>query len=205
MRNHLHGDRLSWGDTVFLYLEREGMPLHIGSALRFEGVISVDALCGFLDSKLPLIPRYLQRVVAPPFNIGLPTWEYDPNFNLRNHVREVTLKRGTDAEFKAITGKIFSQMMDRQPPLWDFTLVRGLQGNCTGLIFRVHHCLADGIAGVGLMNVIMDANPAAPRLTKKKRKIPPPRGAILWRPCSKDCSALTRTSSNDFSPPRPTC
>ena len=176
MSNHRHGDRLSWGDTVFLYLEREGMPLHIGSALQFEGVISVNAICGFMESKLPLIPRYLQRVVAPPFNIGLPTWEYDPNFDLRNHVREVTLKRGTDAEFKAVAGRIFSQVMDRQRPLWDLTLVRGLQGKRTGLIFRIHHCLADGIAGVGIMNVIMDANPAAPRLPKKKRKLRvPPR------------------------------
>jgi len=180
MQSHRHGDRLSWGDTVFLYLEREGMPLHIGSALRFEGVISIDALCEFMDSKLPLIPRYLQRVVAPPFNIGLPTWEYDPNFDLRNHVREVTLKRGTDGEFKAVMGRILSQVMDRQRPLWDLTLVRGLQGNHTGLIFRIHHCLADGIAGVGLMNVIMDANPAAPHLPKKKRKlqVPPPRDPL---------------------------
>ena len=180
MPTHRYGDRLSWGDTVFLYLEREGMPLHIGSALLFEGVISVDALCGYMDSKLPLIPRYLQRVVAPPFNIGLPTWEYDPNFDLRNHVREVTLNRGTHAEFKAVAGKIFSQMMDRQRPLWDLTLVRGLQGSRTGLIFRIHHCLADGIAGVGIMNVIMDANPAAPCLPKKKGKLraPPPRDPL---------------------------
>ena len=171
MPNLRHGDRLSWGDTVFLYLEREGMPLHIGSALQFDGVISSDALRRFMDSKLPLIPRYLQRVVSPPFNIGLPTWEYDPDFDLRNHIREVTLKRGTNAEYKAVTGRIFSQLMDRTRPLWDLTLVRGLRGNRTGLIFRIHHCLADGIAGVGLMNVIMDANPAAPPLPRKKRKM----------------------------------
>ena len=50
----------------------------------------------FVESKLPLIPRYLKRVVSAPFNIGLPSWDYDPEFDLRNHVREVTLKHGTD-------------------------------------------------------------------------------------------------------------
>ena len=28
MENHKNGDRLSWGDSVFLNLEREGMPLN---------------------------------------------------------------------------------------------------------------------------------------------------------------------------------
>jgi len=27
--SHKQGDRLSWGDTVFLHLEREGMPLNV--------------------------------------------------------------------------------------------------------------------------------------------------------------------------------
>jgi len=67
--------------------------------------------------------------------------------------------------------------MDRTHPLWDITLVHGLKGNRTAVIFRFHHCLADGIAGVGLINVLLDASPAAPGVSKKKIKftIPPPR------------------------------
>ena len=37
MRNHSQSDRLSWGDTVFLHLEREGMPLNVASVCSFEG------------------------------------------------------------------------------------------------------------------------------------------------------------------------
>jgi hypothetical protein len=29
MQDNQQGDRLSWGDTVFLHLEREGMPLNV--------------------------------------------------------------------------------------------------------------------------------------------------------------------------------
>jgi diacylglycerol O-acyltransferase len=163
-------DRLSWGDALFLYLEREGMPLNIASVFAFDGTISLDACRQFIESKLPLIPRYLQRVVAPPFNIGLPAWEYDPEFDVSNHVRQVRLKRGIDSEFKAIAGKILSKTMDRQRPLWDMTLVQGLKGNRTGVITRIHHCMADGIAGVGLMNVIMDESPEVPVLPKRKRR-----------------------------------
>jgi hypothetical protein len=66
---------LSWGDTSFLYLERDGHPLNIASACQFEGKISLQACARFVESKLHLIPRYKQRAVFPPFNIGLPTWE----------------------------------------------------------------------------------------------------------------------------------
>jgi diacylglycerol O-acyltransferase / wax synthase len=175
MQNQQRGDRLSWGDTVFLHLEREGMPLNVASVCVFEGEIPFGACLRFVESKLPLLPRYLKRVVSPPFGIGLPSWEYDPTFKLRNHVHELTLQRGTDAELKAVAGKILSKVMDRQHPLWDLTLVHGLKGNRTGLIVRLHHCLADGIAGVGVMNVLFDASPVAPRLPRKRLKLPIPR------------------------------
>ncbi len=173
----VHGDRLSWGDTVFLHLEREDMPLNVACVCVFDGDIAFEACVQFIESKLPLIPRYLKRLVAPPLNIGLPSWEYDASFEIRNHVREVTLKRGTETELKALAGKILSTVMDRQHPLWDLTFVHGMKGNRTGLILRLHHCLADGIAGVGIMNVLLDASPEAPRLPKRRLRlrVPPPR------------------------------
>ena len=180
MQNHQQGNRLSWGDTVFLHLEREGMPLSVACVSVLEGEIQFDDCLQFIESKLPLIPRLVKRVVAPPLNIGLPSWEYDPNFDIRNHVREVTLKHGTDTELKALAGKIVSTVLDRQHPLWDITLVHGLKGKRTGFILRLHHCMADGIAGVGLMGKLFDTSPVAPPLPKKKIRfrVPPPRDAI---------------------------
>jgi diacylglycerol O-acyltransferase / wax synthase len=179
MPNHQQSDRLSWGDTVFLHLEREGMPLNVASICVFEGEISFEDCVQFIESKLPLIPRYLKRVVPAPFGLGLPSWEYDAEFDIRRHVHEVTLKRGTDTELKTLAGKLFGKVMDRQHPLWDITVVRGLKGR-TAVIFRLHHCMADGIAGVGIINVLLDANPEAPRLPKRKLKfrVPPPRDPL---------------------------
>jgi diacylglycerol O-acyltransferase len=180
MRNQQGSDRLSWGDTVFLHLEREGMPLNVACVSVLEGEISVEDWIQFLGAKLPLIPRFLKRVVPAPFGFGLPSWEYDQEFDLRRHLREVTLKYGTDTELKAVAGKLFSKVMDRQYPLWDMTLVHGLKGNRTGWIVRMHHCLADGIAGVGIMNVLLDTSPEAPRPFKRKFKfrVPAPRDPL---------------------------
>jgi diacylglycerol O-acyltransferase len=160
-------DCLSWGDALFLYLERQGMPLNIASVAVFDDAISLADCIEFVSSKLPLIPRYLQRVVIPPLNLGLPAWEYDRDFHIRNHVREVRLQRGTDADLKAAAAKILSVTMDRRHPLWDLTLMQGLRGNRTAIVVRLHHCLADGIAGVGLMNVLMDPEPIAHAPAKK--------------------------------------
>src|SRR6516225_1899646 len=124
-------------------------------------MITKQACTRFVESKLALIPRYKQRPVFPAFNLGLPQWEPDPDFDIRNHVREVVVKQGTDVNLKAETAKVVSSHLDRYHPLWDITLVRGLKGNRTGVIFRIHHCLADGVAGVGIMRVLLDSGPVS--------------------------------------------
>jgi diacylglycerol O-acyltransferase len=179
MPNPQSVDHLSWGDTVFLNLEREGMPLNVASVCVFEGELPFEDCLHFIESKLPLVPRYLKRVTPPPFGLGLPTWEYDPGFDLRRHVREVTLKHGTDTELKTFASKLFSKVMDRRHPLWDMTIVHGLKGKRTGLVVRLHHCLADGIAGVGMMNALFDPRAQAPPLTApKETQAPRPNDAL---------------------------
>jgi diacylglycerol O-acyltransferase len=175
VQNHQQSDRLSWGDTVFLHLEREGMPLNVASICIFDGEVPFEDCLQFIETKLSLLPRYLKRVVPAPFGLGLPSWEYDPEFDLRRHLRELTLKHGTDTELKAVAARLFGSVMDRRHPLWDMTVVRGLKGNRTGIILRLHHCLADGIAGVGIINMLLDASAEAPRLPKKKIKFHVPR------------------------------
>jgi diacylglycerol O-acyltransferase len=182
MRQHPDNNRLSTGDALFLYLEREGMPLNVASISIFEGNISRQLCSRFIESKLPLIPRYRQRLRKSPFNIGIPEWEFDPEFDIRNHVREVSLRDGTEAELKSVAGKILSTVMDRHHPLWDFTVVHGLEHNCTAIITRIHHCLADGLAGVDLLNTIMDSTPEVRPLPKKRTTFPissPKKGTLL--------------------------
>jgi len=167
MSNESGNNSFSWGDAAFLYVERDGQPLNIAGVSAFEGEIKVTDLRAFIESKLPLIPRYRQRVVFPPFDLGLPSWEFDRKFDIRNHVRKITLKHGTEQELKTLAAKIVSARLDRQRPLWDFTLAR-LKGGRTGMVTRIHHCLADGIAGVGVMNVIMDTTPTPPPVARKQ-------------------------------------
>jgi hypothetical protein len=71
----VQSDRPSWGDTVFLNLERKGMPLKVASVCVCEGEIPFQNCAQFVESKFALIPRYLERLVPSPFNIGFPSRE----------------------------------------------------------------------------------------------------------------------------------
>jgi diacylglycerol O-acyltransferase len=173
MPNNGANNSFSFGDALFLYVEREGQPLNIAGVSVFEGEIKRKDCVAFIESRLPLIPRYRQRAVFPPFDLGLPKWEFDPHFDIRNHIHQVKLKHGTEQELKELAGKIVSTRLDRQRPLWDFTLAR-LQDGRTGIITRIHHCLADGIAGVGAMNFIMDTSPTPRPIPRKKQQTEAP-------------------------------
>jgi diacylglycerol O-acyltransferase len=174
-------DRLTAEDAGFLYLETKEMPLHIGSVSILDSELDLPSYIGFIESKLPLIPRYRQRIVFPPYNLGHPTWEDAPEFDISDHVHEARLKRGTLAELQELAGRIFSEIMDRNKPLWDLTLVHGLKGGRSAFISRVHHCLVDGVSGVGIINVMLapDATPQAPSAVRKFHPRPLPGPAAV--------------------------
>ena len=176
MAEFAHGNSFSWGDALFLYLERPGQPLSIGSVSIFEGTIPLKTCRDFVESKLPLIPRNRQHVVFPPFNLGLPSRQFDPNFDIRNQVRQITLRLGTDNDLKRIASEILSTSLDRSRPLWDITLVRGLEGGRSGLVARIHHCLGRwNCRGLELMTVLMNASPEMPVIPKQKPVFEEPR------------------------------
>ncbi|MBI1765212.1 MAG: wax ester/triacylglycerol synthase family O-acyltransferase [Acidobacteria bacterium] len=158
-------NRLTSMDASFLYFEKKEATMHIGSVSVFDGEIPFDDFVAMMDAKMHLVPRYQQIVVNDPFNLGHPTWEHDPNFNLRNHIFKVQVDApGTEAQLIELAGRLFTPLMDRRKPLWDIYWVYGLEGGKTAMVARVHHCMVDGMSGVDLLKIILDfsPNPAPP-------------------------------------------
>src|SRR5690242_12849649 len=106
-------DYLSFGDALFLFLERPVTPLHIAAFGVFEGEITLTELTRFIDAKLPQLPRFRQKVVPSPMNVALPHWEPDLEFKIENHICEVRLRRGTEKELQDTVSAILSPSMDR--------------------------------------------------------------------------------------------
>src|SRR5213594_4201851 len=102
------GDRMTALDAAFYYLERTGQLLHVGGIYTVEGSLDFRRLVDDVGARLHLIPRYTQRVVPVPLNLGHPTWEPDPAFDIHHHVLSHTLKPpGDDAQLAKLAARIF--------------------------------------------------------------------------------------------------
>jgi diacylglycerol O-acyltransferase len=156
-----HKDRLSAIDASFLHQEKQASHMHVGALVIFDGPPpSHDEFAAHIESRLPLVPRYRQRLAFPRFEMGRPFWVDDPSFNLDYHVRHTALPRpGTDEELRQLVGRIFSQRLDRSKPLWEVWLVHGFEGGRFALISKTHHALVDGVSGVDIATVLFDLQP----------------------------------------------
>jgi WS/DGAT/MGAT family acyltransferase len=154
-------DRLSPLDASFLHVEDDRNLMHIGSVGVFEGPPpGYDELLRMVAGKLPLVPRYRQRVQVVPLNLGRPVWTDDPHFRLDYHLRHTALPSpGANEQLRNLASRIMSQRLDRSRPLWEIWLVEGLEDGHWALISKTHHSLVDGISGTELLGVILDDRP----------------------------------------------
>ncbi len=151
--------RLSPLDASFLHIEDDSNPMHIGSTVIFQGPPPRhDEVMRMVAAKLPLVPRYRQRVRMVPLELGRPVWVDDRHFNLEYHVRHTALPApGSDLQLRNLVGRVMSQMLDRHKPLWELWVVEGLEGGHWAIITKSHHAMVDGVSGTDLMAVLLDA------------------------------------------------
>lgn len=154
-------DRLHVLDAEFLHLEDPLAHMHIGGISVFEGPPpSVGEFHALLDAKMHHIPRYRQRVRSVPLELGRPVWADDPHFDLDYHVRQTALPApGDDGDLCRLMGRLMSQPLDRDRPLWEDWIVEGLPDGRWASIFKVHHCMVDGVAGVEILSAVLDVAP----------------------------------------------
>jgi diacylglycerol O-acyltransferase / wax synthase len=159
-------DRLTALDTSFLHLEDGEAHMHVASVMLFEGPPpAYDELLEGIEGRLHLVPRYRQRLAFVPLAQGRPRWVDDPHLNLRYHLRSTALPSpGDERQLKDLAGRVFSQQLDRDKPLWEIWMVEGLEGDRFAMLSKTHHALVDGVSGVDIMSVLFDttAEPAAP-------------------------------------------
>lgn len=143
--------------------------MHIGWAMTFDpppdgGTPSLQVLRDQTAERLELLPRFLQRLSSPRVGgLSLPTWEPDPHFEIAAHMRHATLPApGGEAELLDWLGDFYSHRLDRARPLWETTLVDGLEGGRWALATKAHHCLVDGISGASAAAALLDAEPEPP-------------------------------------------
>jgi diacylglycerol O-acyltransferase len=135
--------------------------LAIGSLAIFEGPApAYDDFVRTIEGRLPLIPRYRQKLHTVPFDLAAPGWLDDPDFDVRWHIRNTALPApGGHDEIGRLLSRVMSQRMDRSRPLWEYWLCEGLDGGRWALLSKLHHCLVDGVSGTDLYQLVLDPTP----------------------------------------------
>ncbi len=156
-------DRLNPLDAAFIDAEDADphTSMAIASIAVFEGPAPTqEEILAHLAGRLPLVPRYRQKLRTVPLRLGRPVWVDDPDFDLRYHARRTALPApGGDRQLAELMARVMSQRLDRDHPLWEYWLVEGLADGRWALISKVHHCMVDGVSGTDLYRVIFDTSP----------------------------------------------
>jgi WS/DGAT/MGAT family acyltransferase len=143
--------------------------MHIGWAMVFEalpegGAPAVERVRAQLEPRLGAVPRFGARLSAPRTGgLSWPRWVPDDRFDIADHVRRAVLPApGGDAELLEWLADFWSHRLDRSRPLWELALLQGLEGGRWALATKTHHCLVDGMSGVDVTNLLLDAEPEPP-------------------------------------------
>lgn len=165
------GEALGPLDAAFIHLESPAQPMHMGSIGFFDGAGLRDRsgrprladLRAQIEDRLHLVPKLRQRVVASPLREAPPTWVDDDKFDIANHVRLAEVPApGSDDQLLALCEDLLATPLDLDRPLWEVWMVGGLADGRVAIVDKLHHAMADGLAGVELVTVIFDNAQLAP-------------------------------------------
>jgi len=177
-------ERLTGLDATFLHLEDRSAHMHVGALVIFEGKPpSYREVLALIESRLHNVPRYRQRLMTVPFGQGRPVWVDESQFDLEYHVRHTALPApGGLEQLKKLAGRLLSQQLDRDKPLWELWFMEGLGKDRFALLSKTHHCMIDGISGVDLATLLLDTEPndeTPPPPQPWTARPPPPPGQLF--------------------------
>jgi len=161
-------DTLSAFDAQFIYWDSDRTPMNMGNICIFEGGPLHDESGAFrledvrraIESRLHLVPRYRKKLLDVPGGFAHPVLVDDPDFDIANHVKLVSLDpSGSDEQLKAAYARIHEGMLDHARPLWETTFVDGLEGGRVGMVQKIHHAPFDGASTVDVLHLLFDPTP----------------------------------------------
>lgn len=153
--------RLTALDLGFIHLERRNQPLHVAYLTLVRP--PADAPADFVQTLVARLRSYATPL--PPFNqrlesrLGKGFWVEDPEFDIEQHVIHLALpKPGTMAQLLAMVSRMHASHLDRAYPLWRTYIIEGVEGGQVAIYSKVHHAVADGVAGTRLFLRSMSAD-----------------------------------------------
>ncbi|TAG49383.1 MAG: wax ester/triacylglycerol synthase family O-acyltransferase [Betaproteobacteria bacterium] len=161
--------KMSSVDTAWLRMDSTTNLMMIVGVMVFDTPLDVARFKALLEGRLLPYARFKQYVVDDGMAAH---WVDDEKFDLDAHLHRVRLPgAGGERELQAMVADLASERLDKGKPLWQMHLVENYQGG-SALISRIHHCIADGIALIGVLLNMTDEDPNA---ADTPRDIPRPK------------------------------
>lgn len=153
-------------DSMFLLAESREHPMHVGGLQLFElpdgaGPDYVSDFHRQLLSLADVRPLFRRRPRGPVGTVGQFAWSNDDQLDLEYHVRLSGLPGpGRVRELLELTSRLHGHLLDRHRPLWEFTMMEGLEGNRFATYTKVHHALLDGVSALRLLQSSLSEDPS---------------------------------------------
>jgi diacylglycerol O-acyltransferase len=172
---------MSDSDTFSWYMEADPLLRStVVSVMVLDGAPEMERLLDRADRATRMAPGFRHKVVQDPSRLANPRWVVDPDFDLSFHVRRISAPPpGTLAEVFEYARQTGMAGFDRDRPLWEFTLVEGVEGGRVALVMKLHHALTDGIGGMAMAKYLFDLEPDPGDLGPTPDAPPPQRISTL--------------------------
>ena len=163
-------ERLTASDLMLIWPEEEGWPQDIGALAILDGRGLSDADGRFrievarehIERRARLLPRFHQVLYWPGFGLGWPLWVDAPSVDIAEHVGVFPVAApGDDTQLLRACETLRRRPLDRTRPLWQMWFLSGLPGGRVGFFMRLHHAIADGVAGVAALGAFLDLVPVS--------------------------------------------
>ncbi|MEV0821569.1 WS/DGAT/MGAT family O-acyltransferase [Nonomuraea rubra] len=147
-------------DAQFLHVETPTTAAHVaGLAIldSADGAVTRSALAKLLRERVHLSPALSLRLAEVPLGLDHPYWAADPEFDLDNHLFELTLPEpGDHWQLADAVARIHARRLDRAHPLWEMHLINGLGEGKVAVYTKVHHAAIDGVSGAETLATLLD-------------------------------------------------
>ena len=178
-------ERLSGDDARILGLETAAITGHTCKVAVVEpaqgsGGIGIEELRRHVSARLGAVRRCRQRVAFVPLGVAPPVWVDYPDFDIAEHVRGYETDGPVDAQrLRGIAAELMAQRLDHTRPLWRMDLVGPLEDGGSAIVWRIHHCMADGVTAMRLGGQILWESSPESRPPEPERWWPEPEPSRL--------------------------
>lgn len=166
--------RLTALDEGFVDAESDVTPMNIGAVAFFDGELRLANVRERISSRLEAVPKMRMRLQQLAEGWVRPWWVEDLSFQIANHVNILDLGEPNEDEVLRATAGVMTSVLPRDRPLWEMRIVPNVQPRTppvrsrrgegvprrSGLIFKFHHALLDGVSGIRLASLFLDAEPS---------------------------------------------